>query len=155
MGKKSAGIVAYKFVDKKMQVYLVHPGGPFWKNKDAGAWSIPKGEYEDGEEAMEVAIKEFEEETGNKIDVSNFITLPSVKQVGGKVITAWAVETDFEQAFISSNTFELEWPPKSGRMQTFPEVDNAGWFSVEAAAIKLNKAQFSLISSLIELVGER
>ena len=148
MGKKSACIIAYRKKENELQVLLVHPGGPFWKNKDAGSWSFPKGEYEEGEEPLQVALREFTEETGNKITATTFIELTPVKLKSGKVIKAWAAENDFENCFIKSNTFQLEWPPKSGRIQDFPEVDKAGWFSLEEAAVKLNEAQGKLLEEL-------
>jgi predicted NUDIX family NTP pyrophosphohydrolase len=152
MSKTSAGILAYRFHQNILQVLLVHPGGPFWKNKDAGVWSIPKGEYNVGEDPFTVALREFEEETGNTIEPLNVIPLSTVKLKSGKVISAWAIEGDFDQCFISSNTFELKWPPRSGRMQTFPEVDKAGWFTVEEAALKLNAAQVPLLHELTQIL---
>ncbi len=152
MSKTSAGIVAYRFHQKQLQVLLVHPGGPFFKNKDEGAWSIPKGEYEPGEDPKTVALREFEEETGNKITTADLIELKPVKLKSGKVIAAWAAEDNFENCYITSNTFEMEWPPKSGRLQTFPEVDKAEWFSTEQAALKLNPAQVSFVIELKELL---
>jgi predicted NUDIX family NTP pyrophosphohydrolase len=148
MSKTSAGIVAYRFHQNQLEVLLVHPGGPFFKNKDEGVWSIPKGEYDAGEDPKTVALREFEEETGNKITSEVLIQLTPVKLKSGKVITAWAVEADFENCYITSNIFELEWPPKSGKLQTFPEVDKAEWFSIEQAAVKLNPAQVSFVNEL-------
>jgi predicted NUDIX family NTP pyrophosphohydrolase len=150
MAKTSAGVLAYRFHHQQLEVLLVHPGGPFFKNKDAGAWSIPKGEYEAGEDPLAVAVREFEEETGNTISAVGATELTAVKMKSGKVIRAWAINTNFDQCFITSNTFQLEWPPKSGRMQTFPEVDKAEWFSIEEAAIKINPAQVPLLHELLQ-----
>jgi predicted NUDIX family NTP pyrophosphohydrolase len=152
MPTTSAGIVAYRFHHTQLQVLLVHPGGPFFKNKDDGAWSIPKGEYVEGEDPMEVALREFTEETGNVLVPANLLKLSPVKLRSGKWIQAWAVEADFEQPFISSNTFEMVWPPKSGKLQSFPEVDRAGWFTVVEAAVKLNEAQFNMVTELMHLL---
>jgi predicted NUDIX family NTP pyrophosphohydrolase len=149
MPKHSAGILAYRIHQQQLQVLLVHPGGPFYAKKDAGVWSIPKGEYEkDTEDALVVAKREFEEETGNAISAKNFV-LTDVKLKSGKIISAWAVETDFDQCYISSNSFEMEWPPKSGRMQSFPEVDKAQWFPVDDAKQKIHPAQLPLINELV------
>ena len=133
MPKSSAGIIAYRKKEGILQVLLVHPGGPFYKNKDAGAWSIPKGEYEAGEDPLEVALREFEEETGNRIINKKFITLTPVITKSRKHISAWAVEQDFDQCFIRSNEFSMEWPPRSGKQQSFAEVDAAEWFGLEEA----------------------
>jgi predicted NUDIX family NTP pyrophosphohydrolase len=118
MAKQSAGIIAYRFHQQQLQVLLVHPGGPFFVKKDAGAWSIPKGEFESPEDPLDVAKREFFEETGNEIKSDNFIPLASVKIKSGKVINAWAVAADFENCFIRSNLFEMEWPPKSGNLRS-------------------------------------
>lgn len=149
MSKQSAGILVYRFYDDRLlQVLLVHPGGPFFKNKDAGVWSIPKGEYEPGEEPLQVALREFEEETGNVITGDAFIELTPVKIKSGKIITAWAVQNNFEQCFIRSNLFSMEWPPKSGRQQQFAEVDKAEWFSITEAKLKINAGQLPLLVEL-------
>ncbi len=151
--KRTAGILAYKRnAEQQLFILLVHPGGPFYKNKDVGVWSIPKGEYEDGEDPLTVAKREFEEETGNLITGNNFIQLTPVKSKGGKLISAWAIENDFERCFISSNLFEMEWPPKSGKMQSFPEVDNAEWFDVETARVKINGSQMPVLEELIAIL---
>ncbi len=141
-------MLAYRFHQQQLQVLLVHPGGPCWKNKEEGAWSIPKGEYAAGEDPLQVALREFEEETGNRIISKNFIALTSVKQKSGKQIKVWAVEADFENCFIKSNLFEMEWPPRSGRMQSFAEVDKAAWCTVSEASTKLNAALFQLVEEL-------
>jgi predicted NUDIX family NTP pyrophosphohydrolase len=151
MGKKSAGILLYRFNNKQLEVLLVHPGGPFWAKKDLGAWSIPKGEVED-EEAVDVAKREFFEETGVPIE-GELIPLTAQKQKGGKTIYAWAVEGNLDASTIKSNLFELEWPPKSGKKQWFPEVDKAEWFSLQAATQKINPGQVALIDELIEKLG--
>jgi predicted NUDIX family NTP pyrophosphohydrolase len=145
--KKSAGILLYKRVDKQLFVLLVHPGGPFWKNKDAGYWSIPKGEFGDDENAFDAAIREFEEETGTRLD-GHFIELSPVKLKSGKVVYAWAMEKDLDAAAVVSNTFETEWPPKSGTLKSFPEIDKAQWFTVEEALEKINVAMGDFILQL-------
>ena len=137
-----------------MEVLLVHPGGPFWAKTDAGAWSIPKGEYSEGEDALAAAKREFTEETGVAVD-GDFIPLGEVKQAGGKVVIAWALEGDLDPKLIQSNAFTIEWPPKSGSMREFPEVDAAGWFSLEDAQAKLLKGQVQFLTRLSEHVGQK
>ncbi|MEP7277105.1 MAG: NUDIX domain-containing protein [Bacteroidota bacterium] len=149
--KKNAGILLYKFVDNKPTVLLVHPGGPFWKNKDAGAWSIPKGEFTEDEDALEAARREFEEETGTACS-GNFIALSPVKQASGKMVYTWALEKDLDTSKIKSNEFTMEWPPKSGMQQSFPEIDKAQWFSTAMANQKINAAQVGLIAELLRLL---
>lgn len=148
--KRSAGLLLFRVVDGVVEVFLVHPGGPFFGKKDLGVWSIPKGEL-DGEDAFAAARREFEEETGFRI-AGDFIELPAVTQKGGKVVQAWAVEADVDASAIVSNTFEMEWPPKSGKMQGFPEVDRAEWFDVETAKKKINPGQVGLIESLLRFL---
>jgi predicted NUDIX family NTP pyrophosphohydrolase len=149
VAKRSAGILLHRDGD----VLLVHPGGPFWAKKDAGAWSIPKGEYEEGDDPRECALREFEEELGTALpDGTALVELGDVRQKSGKVITAYAAAGDLDAETIHSNTFTIEWPPRSGRMQEFPEVDRAGWFSLEAAAEKLNEAQAELLVRLAALI---
>src|SRR4028118_1508892 len=148
--KQSAGILLYRCSDAQLQVFLVHPGGPFWRNKDLGAWSVPKGEFTAGEEAIQAAIREFIEETGATVG-GNFIALAPVKQRGGKVIYAWALEGTIDAAAITSNTFDIEWPPRSGKKQSFPEVDKADWFSIEEARLKINGAQAMLLDELVKI----
>src|SRR5688572_30345310 len=131
--KESAGIVLYRYRDSRLEIFLVHPGGPFWKNKDEGAWSIPKGEYEPGEEPLAVARREFREEIGRDAPAGEPFELGEVRQPSGKRVRAWALEADLDVTTINSNMFELQWPPGSGRMQQFPEVDRAGWFDLETA----------------------
>jgi predicted NUDIX family NTP pyrophosphohydrolase len=152
MTKKSAGILLYRFRKGKLQVFLVHPGGPFWARKDKAAWSIPKGEFDDSEDPLEAAKREFQEETGMPVN-GDFIDLGGCRQPGRKIIRAWAVEGDCDPAAIKSNTFEMEWPPKSGKYKSFPEVDKAGWFSAGDAKEKLHKGQVVLIDRLAETLG--
>jgi predicted NUDIX family NTP pyrophosphohydrolase len=147
--KQSAGLLLYRIVKKQLQLFLIHPGGPFWKNKDAGAWSIPKGEFDDTEDPLEAAKRELKEETGLIID-GDFIELKPVKQRSGKTVYAWGIKGDVDAEKIKSNDFEMEWPPRSGKKQKFPEVDRAGWFSIEEAKEKINPAQFGLIEDLVE-----
>lgn len=147
--RKSAGILLFRKKEKDIQVFLVHPGGPFWKGKETGAWSIPKGEFTEDEDALAAAQREFEEETGKKI-AGDFIELKTIRQKGGKLVYAWAVEGDIDAASVVSNTFKQEWPYKSGKWQTYPEVDKAGWFSVAEAKEKINAAQVALIDDLVE-----
>lgn len=145
--KESAGILAYRQGPAGVEIFLVHPGGPFWKNKDAHAWSIPKGEIGAGEDALAAARREFEEETGQSID-GEFAALAPVRG-SGKVIHAFAVAADApDPARLDSNTFEMEWPPRSGRMQAFPEADRAAWVPLDAAADKLHKNQQALLGRL-------
>ncbi|HYE53300.1 MAG TPA: NUDIX domain-containing protein [Chitinophagaceae bacterium] len=146
---KSAGILLYRKKNKRVEFFLVHPGGPFWAKKDAGAWSIPKGEYEEGEDPLAAARREFEEETGQTIS-GKFIALTPQRLKSGKQVMAWAVEGDIDEKKIRSNTFEMEWPPKSGRRQSFPEVDKGGWFDVETAKQKINERQAALIEDFLE-----
>jgi predicted NUDIX family NTP pyrophosphohydrolase len=148
--KKSAGILLYKRVRNQLFVFLVHPGGPFWKNKDAGHWSIPKGECIDEENTFDAAIREFEEETGTRLE-GHFMELSAVKLKSGKVVYAWALEKDLDANMIVSNTFEMEWPPKSGTLLSFPEIDKGQWFTVEEALEKINKEMGDFI---LQLVGK-
>ena len=147
--KKSAGILVYRLHADELEVFLVHPGGPFWKNKDDGAWSIPKGEYTDEEDPLEAAKREFEEETGIACN-GKFIMLDPIKQKGGKIVSAWALEKDMDAKSIKSNLFSMEWPPKSGKMQEFPEVDKAAWFQLNEAKQKINPSQAGLMDQLAE-----
>jgi predicted NUDIX family NTP pyrophosphohydrolase len=152
MQRMSAGILVYRRKEKGLEVFLVHPGGPFWKNKDAGAWSIPKGQYGDGEEPLAAAIREFGEETGFALGAVEFRSLGELKQPSGKLVSAWAVEGDFPADAIQSNLFPMEWPPKSGKMQEFPEVDRAGWFGMERAREKLLPGQCGFLDRLVGMV---
>jgi predicted NUDIX family NTP pyrophosphohydrolase len=150
MSRKSAGILLFRFANGIPEVLLVHPGGPFWINKEAGAWSIPKGGMEEGEFALDAAKRELEEETGIKTD-GKFIELSSVKQ-GNKIIYAWAFRLETEVEFRTSNSFELEWPPRSGNLKVFPEIDKAEWFKLEDAKLKINKGQIPLIEELSSML---
>ena len=149
--KQSAGILLYKKNDSEISVLLAHPGGPFWKNKDLGAWSIPKGEFTDQEKPFDAAIREFEEEIGIKLQ-GNFIQLHPVKIKSGKIIHAWALEKDIDATQIKSNTFEMEWPPKSGKFMSVPEIDKAEWFTIDVAMLKINSGQTGLISELVTII---
>jgi predicted NUDIX family NTP pyrophosphohydrolase len=149
MSKKSAGILLYRIKNKILEVLLVHPGGPFWIKKDAGAWTIPKGELNQDEEPFDAAIREMREETGIILK-GNFIELTPIKQKGGKLVYAWAKEQDVDLSEIKSNEFEIEWPPKSGKKRTFPEIDKADWFDIKNAKEKINSGQLLLIEELIK-----
>jgi predicted NUDIX family NTP pyrophosphohydrolase len=151
MAKQSAGILVYRIKKKVLEVFLVHPGGPFWKNKDAGAWSIPKGEFLDDEDDLLAAKREFVEETGQTID-GDFIKLNAVKLKSGKTVHAWAVEGEVDESNIISNTFPFEWPPKSGKMIEIPEVDRGDWFDSDNAKQKINPAQADFITQLTTLL---
>jgi predicted NUDIX family NTP pyrophosphohydrolase len=140
----------YRLSGDALEVLLVHPGGPFWARKDAGVWSIPKGEYDDGEDALPSALREFEEETGTALDPADPIELGSVRQRGGKIVSVWGAEGDLDADAVESNTFTMEWPPRSGRRAEFPEIDRAGWFGVEEAREKLVPAQAEFIDRLLE-----
>ncbi|MEP6597547.1 MAG: NUDIX domain-containing protein [Ginsengibacter sp.] len=150
MKKQSAGILLFRLIDLKIQVFLVHPGGPFWKHKDEGAWTIPKGEFTDEEKALDAAIREFKEETGIKIS-GKFMKLSPVKQKSGKIVHAWAIEGELDTLTLKCETLvNLEWPPKSGKLQSFPEIDKGDWFSANEAKQKINSSQVMLIDELIE-----
>lgn len=148
MGKQSAGVVLYRLVGGVPQVLLVHPGGPFWRNKDDGAWSIPKGEHEADEEPLTVAQREFREELGAAAPQAPYLSLGEVRQRGGKIVKAFAAEGDFDPAALRSNTFDLEWPPRSGRIASFPEVDRAQWFTLPQARAKMLASQAEFIERL-------
>ena len=150
MARRSAGILLYRIAGGAPEVLLVHPGGPYWARKDAGAWSIPKGEYLDGEDPRACALREFEEETGVELPPGELAELGSVKQKGGKTVSAWAVEGDLDAGSVRSNTFTMEWPPRSGRTEEFPEIDRAGWFGIDAAREKLVAAQTEFLDRLVE-----
>ena len=147
MPQKSAGVLLYRTSKKYLEIFLVHPGGPFWKNKDVGAWSIPKGEFDDKEEPLDAAIREMNEETGITLK-GDFIELTPVKQKSGKLVYAFAKEHDVDPSQIKSNEFEIEWPPKSGKKKLFPEIDKAQWFDIKTAKEKIISAQSSLIEEL-------
>ena len=149
--KKSAGILLYRKIKTKLEVLLVHPGGPFWKNKDEGSWSVPKGEFNDDEDALDAATREFEEETGFTCS-GNFIALSPVKLSSGKIVYAWALEKNIDAEKVKSNEFEMEWPPKSGKKQRFPEIDKAQWFSSGEARQKINASQAAFIDELVTII---
>ena len=153
MPRRSAGILLYRLSGDAPEVLLVHPCGPFWARKDAGVWSIPKGEYDETEEPLACALREFEEETGTALDPEEPLDLGSVEQRSGKLVTAWAAEGDLDADSISSNTFTIEWPPRSGTTAEFPEVDRAGWFGLDEAREKLNPAQVAFVDRLEERLG--
>jgi predicted NUDIX family NTP pyrophosphohydrolase len=150
--KLSAGILLYKVVEGRLHVLLVHPGGPFWAKKDLGAWSIPKGEYEEGDDAKAAALRELGEETGLVLEGVELIPLDTVKQKNGKVVTAWAAEHDFDVAALVSNTFTMEWPKGTG-VREFPEVDRAQWFAPEEARARLVVAQAEFVDRLVAKLG--
>jgi predicted NUDIX family NTP pyrophosphohydrolase len=160
--KHSAGVLLYRRRDGgEVEFLLVHPGGPFWRRKDTGAWSIPKGQIEDEEEPRACAIRELEEELGPalELDPEDLVELGSIRQKAGKLVEAWAAEADFDPATLASNTFSMEWPPRSGSEQEFPEVDRAEWFDLEKAREKILPAQAELLDRLVERLesddGER
>ena len=148
MPKKSAGLLLYRRTHDSIEVLLVHPGGPFWRNKDEGAWTIPKGEFDD-EDPLEAARREFKEETGSAPPDRLNIPLTPIKQKNGKIVHAWAVEGDFDPSALNSNEFETEWLPKSGRTQKFPEVDRAEWFAPDVAKRKMLSGQGALVDELV------
>lgn len=155
MPKRSAGVLLFRRAGRDLEVLLAHPGGPFWTNKDDGAWSIPKGEYSDDEEPLEAAQREFAEETGLTLS-GDFVPLGEVRQPGGKVVTAWAREGDFNPSNLHSNTFSMPWPPGSGKSQEFPEIDRAEWFPLIVARRKILKGQAEFLDRLTQyLPGER
>jgi predicted NUDIX family NTP pyrophosphohydrolase len=155
MPKRSAGLLVYRRTGAGLEVLLVHPGGPFWARKDEGAWSLPKGEIDDpADEPLAVARREFEEELGvAPPDLDGAIELGEVRQAGGKRVSAWAVEGDLDVAVVVSSTFEMEWPPRSGRTEAFPEVDRAGWFALDEARRKLLQGQLPFLDRLADAVA--
>jgi len=156
--KESAGLILYRTRDGVVEVLLGHPGGPFWSKRDLGAWSIPKGEIDPDEDPLAAAVREFEEEMGNRPPEGPFLALQRVRQPGGKLVQAWAVEGDFDPTQLRSNTFALEWPPKSGRTVEFPEIDRAAWFPLDEARRRILKGQLPLLDELaavLGVVGER
>lgn len=152
--KRSAGILLYRLRDREPEFFLVHPGGPFFARKDEGHWTIPKGEFAADEDPLDAAVREFEEETGYK-PAGDFLELEPIVQKGGKKVLCWAVAGDFDATQLQSNTFELEWPPRSGKKQVFPEVDRGGWFSFAEARIKIKDTQMPLIEQLYARIEER
>jgi predicted NUDIX family NTP pyrophosphohydrolase len=158
--RRSAGILLYRRVSgagadhgDRLEVLLVHPGGPFWAKRDVGAWSIPKGEYEPDEDPLQAAQREFAEELGTAAPDGDPLELGEVRQKSGKLVSAWALEGDLDPSEIASNTFTIEWPPRSGRMGEFPEVDRAEWFTLKRAREKLNPGQVALLDMLVERVA--
>jgi predicted NUDIX family NTP pyrophosphohydrolase len=149
--KNTAGLLLYRRRGE-LEVFLVHPGGPFWAKKDAGAWSLPKGELAEGEDPLQAAKREFTEETGFPID-GEFLRLDPVKQSGGKVVHAWAIEADCDPSQVRSNLFSMEWPPKSGTTKEFPEVDRAAWFTIPEARKRIVAGQIGLLDQLNSLLG--
>lgn len=147
MRRLSAGILMFRRRGGGLEVFLVHPGGPYWRNKDIGAWSIPKGEYSNGEDTLSAAKREFEEEIGVRPE-GEFIPLGSVTQPGGKVVTAWALEGDCSTK-IRSNTFSMEWPPQSGQKREFPEIDRADWFPLSEGRVRIHKGQIEFVERLV------
>ena len=152
MPKRSAGILLYRHTPAGLEVFLVHPGGPFWAKKDAGAWGIPKGECQPGENALAAAMRELVEETGFRPE-GLYVALGSFRQSSAKTVEVWALEGDVDPAKLRSNTFKMEWPPKSGRMQEFPEVDRAAWFTPPEAAGKILKGQVPILEALYSQLG--
>lgn len=153
--KRSAGILLFRFAADALQLLLVHPGGPYWAKRDLGAWTIPKGEFQAGESPRDCALRELAEELGSlpSLDLERLIDLGAVRQKSGKVVEAWAAEGDFDPAELSSNTFAIEWPPRSGSEREFPEVDRAEWFAPARAREKILPAQAELIDRLLERLG--
>lgn len=152
MGKQSAGLIMYRMREGELELLLVHPGGPFWAKKDLGAWSVPKGEYLDGEDPLQAARREFLEETGFEPG-GTFLELAEIRQAGGKRVKTWAFAGEWDPAQLTSNTFTMEWPPRSGRQAEFPEVDRAGWFGVAKAREKILPGQLPLIDQLAALLN--
>ena len=149
--RRSAGILLYRRAANDLEVLLVHPGGPFWTRRDAGAWSIPKGEYESEDDPLAAARREFDEELGSAPPGGRMLELGEVRQKSGKLVRAWALEGDLEATAAFSNNFTVEWPPRSGQMREFPEVDRAEWFTLAAAREKINSAQAAFLDRLAEL----
>ena len=150
--KQSAGLLVYRHRAGALEIFLVHPGGPFWAKKDAGAWSIPKGEFTDDEDKLTAARREFLEETGLALDGA-FLELAPVKQAGGKLVFSWTIEQDLDAAAVRSNTFSMEWPPRSGQTKEFPEIDRAAWFAWPLALDKILKGQRTLVLQLLARLG--
>ncbi len=149
---RSAGLLIYRRIDGVLQILLVHPGGPYWRNRDDGAWQIPKGMIEPGEDPLSAALREAEEELGVRLDGTP-VPLGELRQAGGKYVEAYAMEVDFDPTQLDSNLFEMEWPPKSGVIQSFPEVDAAEWFGLDAARIKMLASQQPFLARLVAIAG--
>jgi len=152
--RQSAGLLLFRENGPALEVLLVHPGGPFWAKKDDSSWSIPKGEFGSDEDPLTAARREFEEETGTSPE-GDFLPLTPLRQPGGKLVVAWALRSDFDTSTLKSNLFSMEWPPKSGRQQQFPEIDRAGWFDIETARRKILKGQAPFLNQLVEAVKTR
>jgi predicted NUDIX family NTP pyrophosphohydrolase len=153
MKKNSAGILLYRFNNGRIQFFLMHPGGPYYMKKDQGVWSIPKGEFDESEDSFLAAKREFYEETGQNIEMEKVIELNPSKTKSGKIIHAWAVESDIDHVAIRSNNFTLEWPPKSGNFKEFPEMDKAEWFNTDTAKIKIHQSQLRFIEQLLVILS--
>lgn len=151
--KQSAGLLVYRENSDRVEVFLVHPGGPFWAGKDIASWSIPKGEFAEQENPLEAAMREFAEETGLEVPKGKPLPLDPVKQPNRKIVYAWYLQGDMDASAIQSNTFEMEWPPKSGKKQMFPEVDKAAWYGFGEAKVKLHKGQVPIIEQLEKILG--
>jgi predicted NUDIX family NTP pyrophosphohydrolase len=151
VGQNSAGLLLYRIREAAVEVLLVHPGGPYWKTKDEGAWSIPKGEFLPAEDPLVAARREFFEETGVAVE-GELYALKPLRQPGGKIVHAWAVEGDLDPATIVSNEFEIEWPPRSGRLQSFPEIDCGAWFALPEATRKILRGQVPLLEELAQML---
>jgi predicted NUDIX family NTP pyrophosphohydrolase len=154
MARLSAGIVLYRTTAGPVEVLLGHMGGPYWVRKDSGAWTIPKGEYDTGKDPFIAACREFEEEIGRPVPATAFVDLGEVRQSGGKVVRAWAAEGDLDPATAVSNTFEVEWPPKSGTIRTFPELDRVEWFDLPTGVVKIVSGQRDLLDRLVDIVPD-
>jgi predicted NUDIX family NTP pyrophosphohydrolase len=150
VARRSAGVLLYRRLGGPLEVLLAHPGGPFWAKRDAGAWSVPKGEHDEGADPLAAARREFREETGHDLPAGEPISLGSVRQKGGKVVAVWAVEGDLDVAAARSNTFSMEWPPRSGQLREFPEVDRLEWFDLAAARAKILPSQAEFLDRLAE-----
>ena len=151
--KKSAGLLLYRENSAGLEVLLVHPGGPFWQKKDDGSWTVPKGEFDDNEDPLQAAKREFEEETGAAPPDGEYLPLKPIKQPSGKTVYAWAIDGDFDPANLRSNMFPVEWPPNTGKLQQFPEIDRAAWLRPEIAKRKITKGQAPLIDQLLTIVN--
>lgn len=152
MPKRSAGLLVYRRREGALEVFLVHPGGPFWAKKDLGAWSIPKGEYLEGEEPLAAALREFQEETGFSVQ-GHFVELGTITQAGGKLVSVWACAGDFDADKLISNQCQIQWPPRSGRLLMIPEVDRGNWFSVPEAKKRVLESQQSFLEKLVKILG--
>jgi predicted NUDIX family NTP pyrophosphohydrolase len=151
VARQSAGILMYRRRADRTEVFLIHPGGPFWSRKDDGAWSIPKGEFTSEEPPLDAARREFQEETGFAVS-GDFTAMEPIRQAGGKVVHTWVVEGECDAAAVKSNTFSMEWPPRSGQWKTFPEADRAGWFALDQAETKILKSQRPLLDQFRRLI---